>query len=71
MPVLLLVLLLGVLAYLYWKHRTSTLSRNCRWRADRTEGGDAYRCVSCGGRTRTEDGRPPRYCIAQLPRDLG
>jgi hypothetical protein len=67
MPILLLVLLLGVLAYLYWRRRTTTLTRNCRWRADRTQGAGCYHCVSCGGRTRTTDGKPPRDCVAGQP----
>ncbi|MCB1312920.1 MAG: hypothetical protein KDK29_14065 [Sedimentitalea sp.] len=71
MPLLLLVLLIGVLAYLWWQHRTTTLTRNCRWRADRAAGENCYRCASCGGRTRTEDGRPPRRCVAQGPREPG
>ncbi|MCG7622017.1 hypothetical protein [Epibacterium sp. Ofav1-8] len=46
MPVLLILLLLGTLTYLYWRRRTTTLTRNCRWRQDRRAGG--WRCAFCG-----------------------
>lgn len=71
MPLLLLLLLLGVLAYLYWQRRTTTLTRNCRWRADHAQGPGQYHCVSCNGRTKTADGQPPRDCVARAPRDPG
>lgn len=68
MPLLLLMLLVGVIAYLYWQRRSTTLTRNCRWRAEHSAGEGQYHCVSCGGRTRTADGKPPRDCVAQHPR---
>ena len=46
MPVLLLILLLSVLAYLWITRRNSTLTRACRWRQERAAG--QWRCVSCG-----------------------
>ncbi|MQY42322.1 hypothetical protein GG681_06685 [Epibacterium sp. SM1969] len=57
MPVILLFLLLGVLAYLYWKRRTSNLTRNCRWRQRKAQGD--YVCAYCGG-TSVE---LPRHCV--------
>jgi len=51
MPILLLLLLLGVLAYFLWRHKTSNLSRTCRWREERKNG--CWRCASCGA---TSDG---------------
>ncbi|GAB4389587.1 hypothetical protein [Albidovulum sp.] len=59
MPVLLLVLLLGVLLYLWWSRRGTTLTRLCRWRPDRGGGADHYRCAACGAEC---DG-PPRHCL--------
>jgi len=46
MPVLLILLLLGTLAYLFWRRRTTTLTRDCRWRQDRRTSG--WRCAFCG-----------------------
>ncbi|WP_093972765.1 hypothetical protein [Boseongicola aestuarii] len=48
MPLLFLALLLGVLAYLYWKRTATTLTRNCRWRQDRAAGD--WVCTYCGAR---------------------
>lgn len=46
MPVLLLILLAAVLAYLLWRRRTTSLTRNCRWRQQRAQG--QWRCLYCG-----------------------
>ena len=46
MPILLLILLAGVFAYFIWRHTTSSLTRNCRWRAERSKG--QWRCTFCG-----------------------
>ena len=46
MPVLLLLLLLGVLAYFVWRARTTTLTRDCRWRRVSADG--HWRCAYCG-----------------------
>ena len=46
MPVLVLLLLTGVLIYFVWRDRTSTLTRNCRWRQQRSL--DCWRCSACG-----------------------
>ncbi|PWE29268.1 hypothetical protein DDZ14_18025 [Maritimibacter sp. 55A14] len=42
-------------------------TRACRWRADRR--GDRpratkYRCAACGAEAWTENGKPPRICMA-------
>ncbi len=58
MPIFLILLLLGVLAYLYWQHKTTTLTRECRWR--RTAQG-AWRCVACGAEMESEDS--PVVCL--------
>jgi hypothetical protein len=58
MPVLILILLLAVLAYFIWRARTSSLSRNCRWRQEKARG--QWRCAYCGA---VEPGaEAPRIC---------
>ncbi|KAE9632700.1 hypothetical protein [Parasedimentitalea maritima] len=59
MPILLLLLLAGVLGYFVWRHKTSTLTRNCRWRQDKRMG--EWRCTFCGARDPGEDS--PRECL--------
>ena len=58
MPVLLILLFLGVLAYLYWRRKTTTLTRDCRWR--RTAQGE-WRCAFCGAETSSENS--PVLCL--------
>jgi len=59
MPVLLILLALGVLAYLFWHRATTTLTRDCRWRQDKAH--TLWRCAFCGAeRTGTEE---PRDCL--------
>jgi hypothetical protein len=65
MPILLLLLLLGVLLYLWLSRRNSTLTRDCRWRLDRSGGEERYRCAACGAETVTAKGRQPRDCLRQ------
>jgi rubrerythrin len=60
MPILLLILLLAVLAYMWASRRHSTLTRACRWRLDRATAPDAWRCAACGATTR---GAEPRDCL--------
>ena len=63
-PVLLIVLLVGVLAYLYWRHKTTTLTRACRWRFSRASGG--WTCSACGAQT---DGvSEPKDCLRDQTR---
>lgn len=71
MPILLLLLLIAVLAYLYWRRKTTTLTRHCRWRENRARGVGHFDCVACGGQMQTSDGQPPRDCVAQVPRNRG
>ena len=61
MPILLLALLLGVLAYLYWRRRTTTLTRDCRWRQDRAAGD--WVCAASGERAMSQDA--PTFCAAR------
>ena len=57
MPIL-VVILLAVLAYLWWRWRFTTLTRDCRWREDRKKG--VWRSAFCGAET---EGGPPRVCL--------
>lgn len=63
MPILLLILLIGVLGYMWITRRGSTLTRLCRWRLDRSLGAAGYRCVACGATCTTETGKEPRHCL--------
>lgn len=65
MPVLLIALLLGVLAYLWWKRTRTTLTRDCRWR--QTEPGH-WRCAFCGAEMDSE--ASPLRCL-RPGRDAG
>ncbi|MBC2834277.1 hypothetical protein [Paragemmobacter straminiformis] len=63
MPLLLLFLLLGTLAYMWLARRNATLTRHCRWRLDRTTGPTAWRCAACGAETTAPQGKSPRDCL--------
>jgi hypothetical protein len=67
MPLLLLALLLGTLAYMWLSRRNSTLTRHCRWRLDRTGGPNHYHCAACSAQTDSATGKPPRLCMRQKP----
>ncbi|MGR3622774.1 hypothetical protein [Pseudophaeobacter sp.] len=59
MPILILLLLTGVFAYFIWRRMTSTLTRACRWRQERSQ--DRWRCGNCGA---LQPGRAePRDCL--------
>lgn len=63
MPVLLLILGLGVFGYLWWQWRTTTLTRTCRWRLDRSVGPGHWACAACGAVCDVADGKAPRDCL--------
>lgn len=64
MPVLLLLLLAGVLAYLWINRRGTTLTRDCRWRQDRSTGDEGrFSCAFCGARVTLPKGKTPRVCL--------
>ncbi|WP_434613751.1 zinc finger domain-containing protein [Tabrizicola sp. M-4] len=63
MPILVPLLLLAVLAALWWQRRGSTLTRDCRWRLDRAAGAEVWRCAVCGAVT--EGARSPRHCLRE------
>ena len=58
MAILLLILGFGVVAYMTWKHRMTTLTRNCRWRQDRAAG--EWVCAYCSERVVSE--KEPLVC---------
>lgn len=60
MPILLLALLVAVVAYLWWRSRTTTLTRACRWRRSRMR--DRWTCAYCGAET--VSGSAPTRCLA-------
>jgi hypothetical protein len=60
---LLILLGIGVFAWLAWRWRTTTLTRDCRWRRDRTGGPGHWRCAACGAETDLPDGAEPRDCL--------
>lgn len=62
MPILLILLLFAVLGYLYWRRKTTTLTRDCRWR--RTAPGH-WRCAFCGAETASE--ASPLACLRSDP----
>lgn len=59
---LLLLLLVGVLAYQWYIRRTTTLTRACRWRLDRSVAPDYWHCAACGAERR---GPEPRDCLRE------
>lgn len=61
MPLLIPFLLLAVFAFLWWQRRGSTLTRDCRWRAERVMGPDRWRCAVCGAVAESKGA--PRHCL--------
>lgn len=61
MPVLILILLIGVVAYFVWRHYRTSLTRDCRWRLDRARG--AWRCAACGAELPETGKGAPRICL--------
>ncbi len=57
---MLFLLLLGVPAYFIWRHRSTSLTRDCRWRLDRA--GGVWRCAACGGELPESGEGAPRIC---------
>lgn len=63
MPLILILLLVGVLGWMWITRRNSTLTRVCRWRQDRALGTDMYRCAVCGAVCDPGAGRRPDQCL--------
>ena len=51
-----------VLLLMWLARRGSTLTRECRWRPDRTEGPQNWKCLACGARCDVAKGEP-RQCL--------
>lgn len=68
MPILFLI---GVVAFfvLSWIwHRSRTLTRDCKWREDRSrapEGQSFFHCIACGATTVIPRGAQPKHCLRQ------
>jgi hypothetical protein len=52
LPLLLLLLAVGVYLVLWHQRRMATLTRDCRWRPDRSMAPDFWRCAVCGAEAR-------------------
>lgn len=61
MPLLLLILLVAVLAFMWFERRRSGLTRACRWRQERSAG--QWRCAVCGAVAQGDT--TPNHCPAK------
>lgn len=61
------IVILLVLAAMWWMRRHSTLTRDCRWRAELDRpappGQVHFRCAACGAETDCRQGRAPNDCL--------
>ncbi len=55
--------LIAVFVGMWFYRRGNTLSRECRWRAERHSGENHYRCAACGAECDPPRGREPRACL--------
>lgn len=60
-PLVIIAIFLGM----WWMRRGSTLTRDCRWREERSEGPGHFRCAACGAECVLEPGRQPRDCLRE------
>ncbi len=58
-------LLIAVLAVMFYRHRTTSLTRDCRWRQDRARG--CYACAFCGAEVTAENDKAPNICLRDRP----
>lgn len=68
MPIILILGLIAFFVLSWWWHRSRTLTRDCRWREDRSqasEGRSFFRCVACRAETDLPEGEQPRHCLRQ------
>jgi hypothetical protein len=63
MPILLLILGIGVFAYLWVVRRNSTLTRHCKWRLRKDLGSSTYVCVACNARCDPGAKAQPNHCL--------
>lgn len=71
MPLVLLGLI-AVFVFAWFARRHSTLSRNCRWREDRSQavdGAQVFRCAFCGAQCTLPAGQVPRRCLRKFEQD--
>ncbi len=64
--VIVVVLAIGAFAFLWWRWRYTTLTRDCRWRQSKATGD--WHCAFCGERAAPSDGQSPRHCARPAPR---
>lgn len=63
MVLLLPLLVVGVFAYAWFARRGSTLTRDCLWRQDRSQGAGVWRCAACGAVCKGAARHTPRDCL--------
>lgn len=60
MPIIILVLIFGVLVYLFLTRNNDMRDKNCRWRQDRAA--QAWDCSYCGARIESDSNAAPTEC---------
>ena len=60
MPLVLIIAVIA-LALMYYRYRTSGLTRDCRWRRVNADG--LYECAFCGATTVMATGKAPDICL--------
>jgi hypothetical protein len=66
MPIILILGLIAFFVLSWWWHRSRTLTRDCKWREDRSRaaaGQSFFHCVACGAETELPQGEQPRHCL--------
>lgn len=61
MPLVLIILVVALIV-MFYRFKTTSLTRNCRWRQDRAQG--VWRCSYCGADL-PDQGKPPTLCARQ------
>ncbi|RVV96644.1 hypothetical protein EKE94_17335 [Mesobaculum littorinae] len=62
--------IIAVFVVMYLLQRNSSLTRECRWREDRSRGGEGqvhWSCVACGAETDLPTGTAPNDCLRPRP----
>ena len=57
------LVIIAVFVGMWWMRRGSTLTRDCRWRADVSAGKGHFRCAACGAVCTVEPGATPKACL--------
>lgn len=63
MPLLLILLAVSIFLYLWLARRGTSLTRACRWRAERRLGPTVWRCAACGAVFDPGPGVEPSACL--------